>query len=38
MTAKIIGLGILVMAMFTIGYIIGKIERRDDDDDDYWGY
>ena len=35
---KIIGLAALVMGMFTIGYIIGKIERRDDDDIDYWRY
>ena len=31
MTAKIIGLSILVVAMFLIGYLMGRIEGRKDE-------
>ena len=31
MTAKIIGLSVLVVAMFLIGYLMGRIEGRKDE-------
>ena len=31
MTIKIIGLSVLTISMFLIGYIIGKVEGRDKD-------
>lgn len=31
MTAKIIGLSVLVIAMFLIGYLMGRIEGRKDE-------